>query len=254
MKESLTLEVCCNSLNSAVAAYRGGANRIELCDNLLEGGTTPSLSSIRIIRDLVNIPIHVLIRPRGGDFLYDPVEMRQILLDIQCCRELQIDGIVVGMLDESGNLDKDNFHRVVSAAGEDMSITFHRAIDMSKDPYSLLNELKLYKTVDRVLTCGLSMDLKTRVENLSRMREIVGDDIKVMVGGGVNQTNVEEVIKKARISEIHFSGKGYRKSNMMFQNKNIAMGGNDPELEFSILETKKENVEKMKNILDKIER
>lgn len=252
MRNNITLEVCCNTLNSVIAANAGGADRLELCDNIQEGGTTPSLSSIRIVRELTDIPIHILIRPRGGDFLYTPMEMRQILLDIQCCKELQIDGVVVGMLDKYGDLDRDNFNRVLEAVDGSMSITFHRALDMSRDPLALIEELAEYK-VDRVLSSGASSNLTEGIQMLGRMQEAASGKIHLMAGGGITPLNVQEVIKQTGVREIHISGKGYTHSQMEYRNPKVSMSDSTGDFdEFSVLETQEAIVKEMKKALQVI--
>ena len=145
-------EICANSAESCVAAQEGGANRVELCAAIPEGGTTPSYGEIRMARKLIDIRLHVIIRPRGGDFLYSPVEIETMEEDIRMARQAGADGVVFGCLTPEGELDMPAMERLMKAA-EGMAVTFHRAFDYVKDPKQVLETL-IQLGVDRVLTSG----------------------------------------------------------------------------------------------------
>ena len=152
MAKAILVEACVDSVESARAAERGGADRLELCDNLVEGGTTPSAGMIAECRTHVRIPIYVMIRPRGGDFLYSPVELEVMVRDIALARELGADGVVFGMLTNAGKVDRKRTARFVNLSYP-LDVTFHRAIDVSRDPLEAL-EVLVDAGVDRVLTSG----------------------------------------------------------------------------------------------------
>ena len=146
------LEGCVDSYASGMAAFRGGADRLELCANLAIGGTTPSPSLFQQVRRDCSIPIHVLIRPRFGDFLYDPQELEEMYREIERFRDLGADGVVIGVLTPQGELDLDNMRRMIDCAG-DLSVTLHRAFDMTRDPYKTL-ESAIALGCRTVLTSG----------------------------------------------------------------------------------------------------
>ena len=141
MREDFKFEICANGVESCLAAQEGGADRVELCAGIPEGGTTPSYGEIKVARRMLTTTrLHVIIRPRGGDFLYSPLEVERMLEDIRVCRELGVDGVVIGCLNADGTLDMDANRRLVEAA-EGMSVTFHRAFDRCRDPHLALEQL-----------------------------------------------------------------------------------------------------------------
>src|ERR1035437_9542826 len=149
---SMKIEICVDSVTGAIAAERGVADRVELCDNLLEGGTTPSLGCIRLARQHLRIGLQVIIRPRGGDFLYDDDEMEVMREDIRLCKEAKADGVVIGCLTADGDIDQARTRDLIELA-RPMNVTFHRAFDMCRDAKKGLEDL-VARGVDRVLTSG----------------------------------------------------------------------------------------------------
>ena len=145
-------EICINSPESAVAAQQGGADRVELCANLLEGGTTPSLGAVKLARERIEIGLHVIIRPRGGDFLFNEFEVETMKEDIVAIKACGADGVVIGSLLPDGTIDRPQIETLIKLA-RPMSVTFHRAFDMCQDPAKSLEEL-IDMGVDRVLTSG----------------------------------------------------------------------------------------------------
>ncbi|WP_181243262.1 copper homeostasis protein CutC, partial [Chromobacterium subtsugae] len=136
----IVLEICAGSPASALAAQEGGAQRVELCDNLLEGGTTPSYGALALARDRLAIGLHALIRPRGGDFLYSELEFEQMARDIELCRRLGVDGVVLGLLTADGDVDVERTRQLAGLAGP-LAVTFHRAFDMARDPARALEDV-----------------------------------------------------------------------------------------------------------------
>ena len=170
MKKSKTpflLEVCVDSAESAIAAQAGGAARVELCDNLLEGGTTPSAGTIELARKHLNIAMNVIIRPRGGDFDYSDLEFEIMQRDIQVARERGADGVVIGILKPNGTIDKTRTCRLIALA-RPMSVTFHKAFDVTRDPFEALDTL-IEVGVDRVLTSGQEASV---IEGLGVVKEL----------------------------------------------------------------------------------
>lgn len=184
------LEVCCGSLASAIAAQEGGAHRVELCANLYEGGTTPSHGILELAREKLGIEINVLVRPRGSDFVYNEDEMEIIRRDVAKCKELGIDGVVIGFLTPSGEIDTAKTKEVVELA-RPMSVTFHRAFDMCKDPYVALDEL-IEIGVDRILTSGQVNMAPEGVDLIAELVRKAGDRVIMMPGAGLEVENIAE--------------------------------------------------------------
>ena len=195
-----TFEVCANSVASCLAAQEGGAHRVELCAGIPEGGTTPSYGEITMARRLLHIRLHVIIRPRGGDFLYSPIEVETMLEDIRMARRAGADGLVFGCLRENGDIDIETTRRLIDAA-EGTPVTFHRAFDHCRDPYRALDELASLG-VTRILTSGQQ-------------------------GCGVNETNIRQLAQDTGIREFHFSAREKVKSLMTFTNPEVTMGDKD---------------------------
>jgi copper homeostasis protein len=221
--EDVLLEVCVDAVESAMAAEHGGAHRVELCDNLLEGGTTPSAGAIAAARDAIAIKLHVMIRPRGGDFLYSRVEFDVMRRDVAAAKRLGADGVVFGLLTEDGDVDVARTREIVELA-RPLSVTFHRAFDVARDPFAALEDL-IGLGVDRVLTSGQE---SSAVEGLDLLVELVrhaGDRLVVMPGGGVTERNIAKVVAATRAREIHVTGKATVESRMRYRNPRVHMGG-----------------------------
>lgn len=218
-------EICANSAESCVAAQQGGAHRVELCAGMPEGGTTPSIGEIKVARKLIDIRLHVIIRPRGGDFLYTPSELDIMEEDIQAARQAGADGVVFGCLTPEGKLDKPAMQRLMKAA-QGLSVTFHRAFDYVKSPAKALEEL-IDMGVNRVLTSG---QMPTAIEGAALLAELVkqaGDRIIIMPGCGVNEHNIVELARVTGASEFHFSAREQKESRMLLRNPALSMGGTD---------------------------
>jgi copper homeostasis protein len=221
--EELFLEVCVDSVESAVAAERGGAFRVELCDNLLEGGTTPSAGAIALAREAIAIGLHVMIRPRGGDFLYSRIELDVMRRDIAVAKQLGADGVVVGILTEDGSVDSERTRELVELA-RPLSVTFHRAFDVTRDPYESLDRL-LELGVDRLLTSGQESSVVEGLELLVELVRRAGVQLVVMPGGGVTERNIVKIVAATHAREIHVTGKKSVESAMRYRNSRVSMGG-----------------------------
>lgn len=240
------LEVCAGSLQSALNAQAGGAHRIELCDNLSEGGTTPSPGTIRQAIKLLNIPVFVLIRPRPGDFLYSNEEFESIKEDIAFCREQRAEGIVVGVLKPDGSIDKMRMAELIDLA-RPMQVTFHRAFDMAANAFVATEDI-IMLGCDRILTSGQAANAMHGAGLISQLIEKAGDRITIMPGGGITEWNVAELVRKTGAQEVHASLRSPVNSQMQFRNDNASMGspGSD---EFNRLETDPEKVKKVVTLL-----
>ncbi len=217
--KDLIIEVCADSTESAIAADTGGAHRIELCENLWEGGTTPSHATIEISRENTSLDINVLIRPRGGDFCYSEKEFEIICRDIFHCKRLGVDGIVVGILTPDGTIDSPRMEEIIDIA-RPMPVTFHRAFDVIKDPYISMDEL-IKLGVVRILTSGLKNTAPEGIDMLADLVKKAGEDIVIMPGSGINLENISEIVAKTGANEFHSTCRKLKKSRMTFRNSDV---------------------------------
>jgi copper homeostasis protein len=241
-----SLEVCAGSLASAVAAQKGGANRIELCDNLSAGGTTPSPGVIKQAVKLLDIPVFVLVRPRPGDFLYSEVEFEAMKEDVVFCKKQGAKGIVAGILEEDGSIDMKRMMELVTLS-RPLKFTFHRAFDMVADPFKALEEV-ITLGIDRILTSGQAPSAIEGADLIAELIKLSGIRITVMPGGGITANNVSGLIKKTGAKEFHASLRSPVKSRMEFLNYAASMGKTDHD-EYTWMET---DIEKVKFFLDKL--
>lgn len=218
----IKLEVCAGSYQSALAAETGGADRVELCVGLDEGGLTPSYGLIEEVMRLPRLKKHILIRPRGGDFLYTPEEKQIIQADIRMAAQLGADGIVVGALTEEGEIDLPFLKKCVKEAGI-MSVTFHRAFDLCRDPFRALEEI-IITGCDRILTSGQAATAEAGIGLLKGLIEQANGRIIVMPGSGVNSKNVAHILHETGATEIHASAREIVGSQMKYRLGGVAMG------------------------------
>lgn len=222
--EKYKFEVCANSVESCIAAQAGGANRVELCAGIPEGGTTPSYGDIIIAREVLSATkLHVIIRPRGGDFLYSPVEQRIMLKDIDNARQLDADGVVFGCLTAEGDIDVTLMGQLMEAAG-DMSVTFHRAFDVCRNPQKALEEI-IGLGCNRILTSGQQPTAEQGIPLLKELEQQAAGRITLLAGCGVNETNIARIAKETGIHEFHFSARETLRSRMIYHNEAVSMGG-----------------------------
>jgi len=222
-REKVKLEVCVDSVESAIAAQAGGAARVELCDNLFEGGTTPSAGMIAFARSNLNIGLHVIIRPRGGDFLYSPIEFEIMKHDIGTAKQLGADGVVIGILERDGSIDRERTRELIALA-RPLRVTFHRAFDMTHDPHASLEAL-IGLGIERVLTSGQQATVPEGIELIAALVQQAADRIIVMPGGGITLENVAAVAINSGAREIHLGDLQSVPSIMDFRNERVYMGG-----------------------------
>jgi copper homeostasis protein len=223
MSDSIQLEICVDSVESAVAAQAGGADRVELCSALFEGGLTPSLGLLEVVRRRVTIEIAAMIRPRAGDFCFTDDEFDVMQTDVVRAREAGAQVIVLGLLNPDGTIDESRTARLIELA-RPLSVTFHRAFDMAADPFRALDVL-IALGVNRLLTSGQE---RSAVEGLDLIRDLVrhaGSRISIMPGGGVTERNLKKILEYTGAREIHGSASGTRESRMTFRNSRVVMGG-----------------------------
>ena len=240
------LEICAGSVESAIAARDGGAQRIELCVALEVGGVTPSAGLIAEARKIEGLILNVIIRPRGGDFLYNEYEAACMEQDIHTCRQLGVDGVVIGALTAEGDIDTMLCKRLIAAA-DGMSVTFHRAFDMCRDPHKALEEL-ISIGCDRVLTSGQAATAMAGVPLLKELVEQADGHIIIMPGCGVNSGNAAEILNSTGATEIHASARKSVGSGMLFRHSGVSMGNPDSD-EYARKET---DVNEVRAIIDSI--
>lgn len=227
-------------------AEKGGANRIELCDNLWEGGTTPSMGTIELSKKNLSIPVFVLVRPRGGDFVYSDIEFDLMKRDILWAKTLGIYGIVSGVLKPDATIDRKRTAELIDLANP-LPFTFHRAFDLTPNPIESLNIL-IELGVQRVLTSGLHENVDAGLSTLEDMVKHANDKITILPGGGVNEHNILK-LKDIGCKEFHFSAKAEFNDSMQ-DKPGIPMNGSKDIPESKLIMTDPEVVKKMKSILD----
>jgi copper homeostasis protein len=222
MHDAIVLEICVDSVDSALAAQRGGAHRIELCSSLIEGGVTPSAGLISVVRNLVSIDLYVMIRPRSGDFCYSDQELDAMQQDIRVAKQIGANGVVFGILNKDGSIDVDRCRRLVDSA-RPLKVTFHRAFDMSRNLNQSLGKIIL-AGVDRVLTSGAQDKVEKALPKLKQLNRAAGDRLALMVGGGITERNARRIIEETGVREIHASVRATVPSPMRHRNDKVAMG------------------------------
>ncbi|QLG88911.1 copper homeostasis protein CutC [Chitinibacter bivalviorum] len=231
---SILLEICAGSVTSCLAAQEGGAQRVEFCDNLLEGGTTPSYGQLAAARDRLWIGLNVIIRPRGGDFLYSDLEFEVMERDVLACKKIGVDGIVIGILTSEGRIDIPRTKRLVELAGT-MPVTFHRAFDVACNPQQALEDI-ISTGCNRLLSSGQAATALEGAALLKQLQEQAGQRLTVMPGAGVRAHNIAELVQQTGCREFHSSGRAPFPSGMLYRNPNVKMGAPGQD-EYSIVET-----------------
>ena len=222
LHQNFLLECCVDSVESALQAEKGGADRLELCSNLIISGTTPTLALFRQIREHTDIRIHVLLRPRFGDFLYTEQELHIIAKEIDMFRRAGAEGIVIGCLRSDGSLNYEAMRFLIDHAGQ-MSITLHRAFDMCRNPFHTL-ELARKLGIHTILTSGCQASCLDGIDLLRQLDEKSCGEITIMAGAGVQEATVRILREKTNLTAFHMSGKKIRDSGMQFRNSHVSMG------------------------------
>lgn len=237
----VTLEIAANSLASALAAQEGGADRVELCENLGEGGCTPSYGALAMARERLRIPLYVLIRPRAGDFLYDTLERETMLRDIAMCARLGCDGVVIGALDADGVVDRTTCRELIEAAGP-LEVTFHRAFDVAHDLDDAL-EAVIALGCERVLTSGGRASAPEGVDRIAALVHRAQGRIGIMAGAGITPDNVAAFVQRSGVREVHASAKAVRVSRMRHRHDLPGLDGDRLESDTSIVRALREALE-----------
>jgi copper homeostasis protein len=224
------IEICVEGIDGLIAAQQAGADRVELCASLIEGGITPSLGTVRLALELATVPFHVIVRPRGGDFLYSDGEYRSMLADVEALRELGVAGVVIGCLNADGTIDETRMTELASRAGP-LSVTCHRAFDMTRDSAEALEALVRCK-VGRVLTSGQRDTAVEGADLLGRLVAQAADRIVVMGCGELDAGNIGSVRQRTGLREMYFAALKNVPSSMLYRNPRVGMGGTDLDREY----------------------
>lgn len=231
----IQVEVCVENLTSARIAQEAGADRIELCSALSEGGVTPSAGLIRTVRQALHIRMHVLIRPRRGDFLYNDDEFACMKEDIRTAKELGADGVVIGLLTADGAIDMPRTAALITLA-RPMSVTIHRAFDSVQDPVAALQSC-IELGVDRILTSGQQQKAEAGIPLLKQLVTLAGDHLTILPGSGVNAGNIQRIIEETGASEIHLSAKERIEGKMTYRKEEVPLSNSMPLSEYEIEQT-----------------
>ena len=248
---SIPLEICVDSIASALAASKGGASRLEVCDNLIDGGTTPSIGLIKTLLKKTNLPIHAMVRPRGGDFLYSSDELDVMRGDIKALVKASAHGIVLGVLTADGKIDEAILKEFVEKAAP-LEVTFHRAIDVSANPIDAIKAC-VRCGCHRVLTSGGAPTAPDGIATLRQMVDAAGGQLIIAAGGGVSESNCASLAAESRVDELHGSLRVTKRSGMVYRPVvSIPMGAektNGPESEY---ETKEADEERIAAVVGKL--
>ena len=231
----MIFEICVNSVAAVRAAKAAGAHRVELCADLLEGGIAPSLGMIRQARKVVGIDLNVMIRPRGGDFLFNDDEFATMRTDIETAKAEGANGVVIGLLTAAGEVDAARTRELISLA-RPLSATFHRAFDLTPEPFQALETL-IELGVDRVLTSGQEPSVLEGLPLIVELIKRAADRIVIMPGGGITKRNVGKIVAVAEPREIHFAALEPVASGMQFRRPHVFMGGELRPPEYDRLDT-----------------
>ena len=228
-------EICVEGIDGVMAAEAAGADRVELCASLMEGGLTPSLGAIKIALQQASIPVYPIIRPRGGDFLYSDLEFQAMLTDVAACREIGAKGVVFGCLMPEATFDEPRMRALVEAAGT-MDTTSHRAFDMTRDLAEAVEAL-VRCGVKRVLTSGLRDTAFEGLDNLARTVKLAKGRLIVMACGALAPDNIAKVREKTGVHEMHFAALAQLPSRMTWRNPHVGMGSSDRAREYELTVT-----------------
>lgn len=245
----MKLEICVESVESAVAAQQGGAHRIELCSDLLEGGITPSAGLVQVVRKNVNFGIFVMIRPRGGDFFYTDYEFEVMRQDVIHAKQLGADGVVLGLLDAHGRVDIARTSALVELANP-MQVTFHRAFDMSVDLDESLESV-IKTGAHRILTSGGRRSIAEGAERVAGLIRAAKGRVGMIAAGGIRRENIESIAARTGATEFHCALKTKIDSPVQFRNPevNLGAGPSDEFARFAVLE---QDVRELRTEMDHI--
>ena len=239
-EQNVKIEVCTGSAESVLTAQKAGADRVELCSDLFEGGLTPSVGTFLYLKEHASIPMNIMIRPRAGDFCYSSVEFEVMKKEVRFFKENGASGIVFGILTPDGEIDMERSEELISLA-RPLPVTFHRAFDMTRNAFISLEKL-IALSVDRVLTSGLETSVLEGADTLRKLVKNAGERIIVMPGCGINERNFSKIKNLIQAKEYHVSMSSSTASRMIYRG-HVSMGGMLRQDEFSIASTSQERLE-----------
>lgn len=246
----MTIEIVVYNIASALKAQEGGADRVELCDNPGEGGTTPSYGTIELVRQNVSLDVYVMIRPRGGDFCYSSYEFHAMKRDISQCQKLSVDGFVFGILNPDGTIDKKRCKELITKV-RPLKVTCHRAFDMTRDPFEALEDC-IEVGFDRILTSGQQAQAVKGAKLIGELIKKANGRIAIMPGSGVKEDTVTEIIETSGATEIHFAAAAFGESEMIFRNPQIAGMGSDEGSEFKLRIVDPKRIKKIRELAEAV--
>ena len=244
----MIVEVVVYNIHSAMKAEEGGADRIELCDSPGDGGTTPTLGTVEVVRKNVNLDVYVMIRPRGGDFCYTSYEFHAMKRDISHCQKLSVDGVVFGILNPDGTIDKKRCGELIKKV-RPLKATCHRAFDMTRDPFEALEDC-IEVGFDRILTSGQQPQVIKGVELIAALNKKAKGRIVIMPGAGVNEDTVQTVVSATGVDEIHCSAFAFDESKMLYRNSKITGMGSDEGGEYKIRTVDPLRIKKIRSLAE----
>lgn len=245
------LECCTDSLESVKNAVRGGANRLELCGNLVIGGTTPSFALFEQVKEICDTRINVLIRPRFGDFCYTKEEMKQMAREIRWFREHGANGVVIGILNPDGTLNTEGMKYLLEEAGT-IEVTLHRAFDMCRNPQEVLEQAVSFG-IHNILTSGQQESAPKGAKLLKQLQQQADGRIQILAGGGIHAGVIRSLYEETGILDYHMSGKIVVNSKMQYRKSEVSMGL--PSLsEYEIWQTAEDDVKEARKVLDELEK
>ena len=239
------LEICVFSVESAITAQKAGADRVELCSGFTEGGLTPSAGTIHMVRKLLNIECYVMIRPRGGDFCYSDTEFEQMHHDIEFAKSCSVDGVVLGALQPNGYVNIIRTRELVQHASP-LKVTFHRAFDLSVDPFRALDDIVVCGCC-RILTSGQKATAVEGIDTITKLVAYSSGRIDIMAGSGVHPENARQFIE-AGVQALHFSAKKLTGSKMMYRNTEVPIMQAGAMSDYDLITVDKDKIRKMAEI------
>lgn len=249
--QGVLVEVCVDSVESALAAQDGGANRVELCEDLPEGGTTPSAGLIEVCRERLGIPVHVLVRPRPGDFVYSDLELEVMRRDIALAARFGAAGVVFGALHADGTVDGERTRALIAAA-RPLSVTFHRAFDFTPDADKALDAL-IALGVDRILTSGQAATAREGTRILARLVSRAAGRVTILAGGGVNEDNVAEIARRTGVREVHVRATSLFESPASYRPPHLSLQKRPLPNEFDRAITDPERIRRISSLLQQLD-
>jgi copper homeostasis protein len=246
----MIIEVVVYNIASAMKAQEGGADRIELCDNPGDGGTTPSLGTVEVVRNNVSLDLYVMIRPRGGDFCYSSYEFHAMKRDISHCQKLSVDGVVFGILNPDGTIDKKRCSELIKKV-RPLKATCHRAFDMTRDPFEALEDC-IEVGFDRILTSGQQPQAIKGADLIALLNKKANGRMIIMPGAGVNEETVQTIVSTSGsgVQEIHCSAFAFSDSTMLYKNPNIQGMGSEEGSEYKLRTVDPLRIKKIRSLAE----